>query len=51
MYVFIQGITKWRKCRQTPKTPDYQLGWAFLAANRLLDFNLWNKNSPNLPCE
>ena len=26
---------KWRNCRLTPKTPDYQLGWAVLAAIRL----------------
>ena len=30
-----QGRKKWRNCRLTQKTPDYQLGWAVLAANRL----------------
>ena len=28
---------KWRNCRLSSKTPDYQLGWAVLAASRLLD--------------
>ena len=27
----IQGRTKWRNCRLSPKHPDYQLGQAFLA--------------------
>ena len=29
-----QGRTKWRNCRLTLQTPDYQLGWAGLAASR-----------------
>ena len=37
-----QGRTKWRNCRLTPQTPDYQLGWAVLAASRLLDTLKWN---------
>ena len=28
---------KYRTCRLTPKTTDYQLGWAVWAASRLLD--------------
>ena len=32
-----QGRTKWRNCRLSTKTPDYQLGWAIWAASRLLD--------------
>ena len=35
--ICLQGRTKWRNCRLTPQTPDYQLGWAVLAASRLLD--------------
>ena len=48
-----QGRTN---CRLIPKTPDYQLGWAVLAASRLMDtlkrnFNLIHvENSPSLPC-
>ena len=26
----VQGRTKWRNCRLTTKTPEYQLGWAIL---------------------
>ena len=32
-----QGRTKWRNCKLSPKTPDYQLGWTVLAASRRLD--------------
>ena len=48
-----QGRTKWRNCRLSTETPDYKLGWAILAASRLLDTlkrNLWSENSPKLPC-
>ena len=37
LYYIAQGRTKWSNCRLAPKTPDYQLGWAVLAASRLLD--------------
>ena len=37
-----QGRTKWRNCRLTPQTPDYQLGWTVLDASRLLDTVKWN---------
>ena len=33
----LQGRTKWRNCRLTRKTPDYQLGWTVWATSRLLD--------------
>ena len=29
-----QGRTKWRNCRLTTKTPNYQLGWAILVECR-----------------
>ena len=35
-----QGQTKWRNCRLSTETPDYQLGWAVLAASRLICFEL-----------
>ena len=33
----MQGRTKWRNCRLSPKPPGYQLGWAILAECRQLD--------------
>ena len=32
-----QGIIRGRNCRLSTETPNYQLGWAILAASRLLD--------------
>ena len=32
-----QGIKSERNCRLSTETPGYQLGWAVLAASRLLD--------------
>jgi hypothetical protein len=48
-----QGIMRGRKCRLSTEMPNYQHGWAVLAASRLLDtlnavFILCNGNSPNL---
>ena len=37
LQVYYQWRTKWRNCRLTPKTPDYQLGWAVWAVIRLLN--------------
>ena len=34
---FFQRRTKWRNCKMSTKTPDYQLGWAILDANRQLN--------------
>ena len=28
VHSWAQDRTKWRNCRLTPETPDYQLGWA-----------------------
>ena len=39
-----QGQTKWRNCRLSMETPDYQLGWAVLAASTdsfALSWLLW----------
>ena len=33
---------KWRNCRLSTKIPDYQLGWAVLAAGRQLDIRKHN---------
>ena len=55
MYLFLndechQGRAKWRNCRLSTETPDYQLGWAVLAASRLMDTLKRNFHSPNLTC-
>ena len=55
VYNYNQEKTKWRNGRLTPKTPDYQLGWAVMDASRLLDtlkrnfcFMQWKLSQPTL---
>ena len=50
---FIQGRTKWRNCRLSPKTPEHQLGWAALALGKVHDVRqLWAiLDIPTYPCQ
>jgi hypothetical protein len=55
MMPIVQGRTKWRNCRLTTKSPDFQLSWAILAQCRHSythkhNFHLCSENSRNLEC-
>ena len=48
-YTYVQGRTKWRNCRLSIETPDYQFGWAVQDPLNAT-YIFCSDNSPNLTC-